>query len=136
MLKPMLYCVEREIVAGAILLDFAHRHRLDQAEIEAMIAVGKPGDPAFDAFYAGSVQRLTGQLYAMTGSRAEAEDDDPEDQRGDERRPSSLLVRSARRAFPTFEQPRQFVAAIRDIVACYAAAVGLFTMGILLRAWH
>jgi RNA polymerase sigma-70 factor (ECF subfamily) len=32
-------------------------------------------DPvAFDAFYSGSVQRLTGQLYAMTGSRAEAED--------------------------------------------------------------
>lgn len=32
-------------------------------------------DPvAFDAFYSGSVQRLTGQLYAITGSRAEAED--------------------------------------------------------------
>ena len=32
-------------------------------------------DPAaFDAFYSGSVQRVTGQLYAMTGSRAEAED--------------------------------------------------------------
>lgn len=32
-------------------------------------------DPSdFDAFYANSVCRLTGQLYAMTGSRAEAED--------------------------------------------------------------
>ncbi len=32
-------------------------------------------DPAtFDAFYSGSVRRVTGQLYAMTGSRAEAED--------------------------------------------------------------
>jgi RNA polymerase sigma-70 factor, ECF subfamily len=28
----------------------------------------------FDAFYAGSVRRLIGQLHAMTGSRAEAED--------------------------------------------------------------
>ena len=28
----------------------------------------------FDAFYAGSVQRVTSHLYAMTGSRAEAED--------------------------------------------------------------
>ena len=32
-------------------------------------------DPSdFDAFYANSVRRLTGQLYAMTGNRAEAED--------------------------------------------------------------
>jgi RNA polymerase sigma-70 factor (ECF subfamily) len=32
-------------------------------------------DPAdFDAFYAGSVRRLTSQMYAMTGSRTEAED--------------------------------------------------------------
>jgi RNA polymerase sigma-70 factor (ECF subfamily) len=32
-------------------------------------------DPSdFDAFYAGSVRRLTSQMYAMTGSRAEAED--------------------------------------------------------------
>jgi len=32
-------------------------------------------DPGtFDAFYSGSVRRVTGQLYAMTGSRAEAED--------------------------------------------------------------
>lgn len=28
----------------------------------------------FDAFYAGSVRRLVGQLYAMTGDRAEAQD--------------------------------------------------------------
>jgi 1,4-dihydroxy-2-naphthoate octaprenyltransferase len=47
-----------------------------------------------------------------------------------------LLVTSARRAFPTFEQPRHFVAAIRSIVGCYAVAVGLFIVGILLRAWH
>jgi 1,4-dihydroxy-2-naphthoate polyprenyltransferase len=46
-----------------------------------------------------------------------------------------LLVDSARRAFPTFEQPRQFVAAIRSIVACYGAAVTLFIVGLLLRAW-
>jgi len=32
-------------------------------------------DPGtFDAFYSGSVRRVTGQLYAMTGSRTEAED--------------------------------------------------------------
>ena len=45
-------------------------------------------------------------------------------------------VTSARRAFPTFEQPRHFVAAIRSIVGCYVVAVGLFIVGILLRAWH
>ncbi|WP_405865850.1 MULTISPECIES: SigE family RNA polymerase sigma factor [unclassified Streptomyces] len=32
-------------------------------------------DPSdFDMFYTGSVRRLTSQMYAMTGSRAEAED--------------------------------------------------------------
>jgi RNA polymerase sigma-70 factor (ECF subfamily) len=32
-------------------------------------------DPeTFDAFYAGSVRRVVGQLHAMTGNRAEAED--------------------------------------------------------------
>jgi RNA polymerase sigma-70 factor (ECF subfamily) len=31
-----------------------------------------PGN--FDAFYSSSVRRITGQLYAMTGSRVEAED--------------------------------------------------------------
>jgi 1,4-dihydroxy-2-naphthoate octaprenyltransferase len=33
------------------------------------------------------------------------------------------------------EHPRAFVAAIRDIVACYLVAVGLFTGGVLLQAW-
>ena len=46
-----------------------------------------------------------------------------------------LLIRSARRAFVSFEQPRQFVAAVRDIVACYLGAVGLFTGGVMLQAW-
>ena len=46
-----------------------------------------------------------------------------------------LLIRSGRRGFATFEHPRQFVAAIRDIVACYIVAVGLFTGGVLLWAW-
>lgn len=31
-------------------------------------------EQAFDAFYAGSVGRLIGQLYAMTGDRTEAQD--------------------------------------------------------------
>jgi 1,4-dihydroxy-2-naphthoate octaprenyltransferase len=44
-----------------------------------------------------------------------------------------LLVVSARRAFPTFEQPRQFVAAVRAIVACYVATVGLFVAGLFVR---
>lgn len=47
-----------------------------------------------------------------------------------------LLIRSARRAFVTFEQPRRFVAAIRDIVACYLVAAGLFVGGVLLQAWR
>ena len=42
----------------------------------------------------------------------------------------TLLVASARRAFPTFEQPRQFVAAVRAIVACYVVTVGLFVAGL------
>jgi 1,4-dihydroxy-2-naphthoate octaprenyltransferase len=46
-----------------------------------------------------------------------------------------LLVRSGRRALVTFEHPRRFVAAVRDIVACYLVAVGLFTCGVLLQAW-
>ena len=46
-----------------------------------------------------------------------------------------LLFRSGRIALRTFAHPRQFVAAIRDIVACYLVAVVLFTGGILLRAW-
>ena len=44
-----------------------------------------------------------------------------------------LLVVSARRAFPTFEQPRQFVAAVRAIVACYVVTVGLFVAGLFVH---
>jgi len=44
-----------------------------------------------------------------------------------------LLIASARRATGTFEQPRQFLPAIRSIVACYAVAVGLFMLGLFLR---
>jgi 1,4-dihydroxy-2-naphthoate octaprenyltransferase len=47
-----------------------------------------------------------------------------------------LLVQSARRAAHTFETPRQFVPAIRSIVACYLVAVALFTLGVLLQAWR
>ena len=43
-----------------------------------------------------------------------------------------LLVRSARAAVHTYESPRKFVPAIRAIVACYALAVVLFTVGIVL----
>jgi 1,4-dihydroxy-2-naphthoate octaprenyltransferase len=46
-----------------------------------------------------------------------------------------LLVASARHAFATFERPRQFVAAIRSLVACYVVAVVLFGAGILLYSW-
>jgi len=42
-----------------------------------------------------------------------------------------LLVASARRAQGTYTRPRQFVPAIRSIVACYAAAVALFILGVL-----
>ena len=44
-----------------------------------------------------------------------------------------FLVASARRAATTYEQPRQFVAAIRSIVLCYVVAVLLFTFGILVH---
>ena len=47
-----------------------------------------------------------------------------------------LLIASARRASDTFETPRLFVPAIRSIVTCYLVAVMLFTLGILLHAWH
>jgi 1,4-dihydroxy-2-naphthoate octaprenyltransferase len=46
-----------------------------------------------------------------------------------------LLLRSARSAIHTYESPRQFVPAIRSIVACYLVAVSLFTVGILAHAW-
>lgn len=47
-----------------------------------------------------------------------------------------LLVASGRRAFPNYERPRQFVAAIRSIVRCYVVAVALFTGGLLLAGWR
>jgi len=46
-----------------------------------------------------------------------------------------LLVASARRARATYETPREFVPAIRSIVACYVAAVTLFTTAIALQGW-
>lgn len=42
----------------------------------------------------------------------------------------ALLAVSARRAARTFEHPRQFVAAIRSIVACYVVTTGLFIAGL------
>jgi 1,4-dihydroxy-2-naphthoate octaprenyltransferase len=44
-----------------------------------------------------------------------------------------LLVRSGQRALATFEQPRQFVAAVRDMIGCYLVAAGLFTAGVVIR---
>ena len=44
-----------------------------------------------------------------------------------------LLVASAWRARHTYTTPRTFVPAIRAIVACYAAGVLLFTLGIVVR---
>ncbi|HSS69167.1 MAG TPA: prenyltransferase [Casimicrobiaceae bacterium] len=46
-----------------------------------------------------------------------------------------LLITSARRARATYETPREFVPAIRSIVACYVAAVTLFTAAIALQGW-
>jgi 1,4-dihydroxy-2-naphthoate octaprenyltransferase len=43
------------------------------------------------------------------------------------------LVASARIALRTFESPRQFVPAIRAVVACYLVAVTLFGAGLLAR---
>jgi 1,4-dihydroxy-2-naphthoate octaprenyltransferase len=45
-----------------------------------------------------------------------------------------LLWTSARRARASYDKPRQFVAAVRSIVGCYALAVVLFTLGILTQA--
>jgi 1,4-dihydroxy-2-naphthoate octaprenyltransferase len=42
-----------------------------------------------------------------------------------------LLVASAMRARGTYTKPRLFVPAIRAIVACYAATVVLFTLGVV-----
>jgi len=46
-----------------------------------------------------------------------------------------LLVGSGRAALVSYETPRAFVPAVRRIVACYLVAVGLFTLGVLVRAW-
>ena len=46
-----------------------------------------------------------------------------------------LLVASARRARGTCQTPRQFLPAIRSIVACYALAVALFTGGVFLHGF-
>lgn len=46
-----------------------------------------------------------------------------------------LLVASGRLALSTYETPRAFVPAVRNIVACYLAAVLLFTAGLLVQAW-
>jgi 1,4-dihydroxy-2-naphthoate octaprenyltransferase len=46
-----------------------------------------------------------------------------------------LLVASGRCALRTYEAPRQFVPAIRSVVACYLVAVSLFTVGVLASAW-
>jgi 1,4-dihydroxy-2-naphthoate octaprenyltransferase len=45
-----------------------------------------------------------------------------------------LLVASAHRAMGAYEQPRRFVAAIRPLVACYVAGVGLLIVGLLVGA--
>jgi hypothetical protein len=45
-----------------------------------------------------------------------------------------LLVASGRSALRTYETPREFVPAVRSIVACYMVAVLLFTGGIVLHA--
>jgi len=46
-----------------------------------------------------------------------------------------LLVTSGRSALRTYETPREFVPAVRSIVACYMVAVLLFTGGIVLHAF-
>ena len=46
-----------------------------------------------------------------------------------------LLVKSARNAVLTYERPRDFIGAIRSVVACYVVAVTLFTAGVLASAW-
>jgi 1,4-dihydroxy-2-naphthoate octaprenyltransferase len=44
-----------------------------------------------------------------------------------------LLVQSARVGVRTYESPRQFVPAIRAVVACYLVAVALFSVGLVWR---
>jgi 1,4-dihydroxy-2-naphthoate octaprenyltransferase len=45
-----------------------------------------------------------------------------------------LLVSSARTALRTYEAPREFVPAIRSVVACYLVAVALFGAGVLVSS--
>ena len=42
-----------------------------------------------------------------------------------------LLVASGRCAVHTYESPREFIPAVRNIVSCYMVAVLLFTCGVL-----
>lgn len=44
-----------------------------------------------------------------------------------------LLISSARTAVRTYEAPRQFVPAIRAVVGCYAVAVTLFGVGLMVQ---
>ena len=46
-----------------------------------------------------------------------------------------LLVASARRGAATCERPREFVGAIRSIVACFVVGAGHFTAGVLAGGW-
>ena len=46
-----------------------------------------------------------------------------------------LLVASGRRARDTYEKPREFVPAVRSIVACYVVAVTLFSVAIAIQPW-
>lgn len=53
--------------------------RRDPRQVDPATTTGEQGgramdDAAFDAFYAAQVRRLVGQLYAMTGNLAEAQD--------------------------------------------------------------
>jgi 1,4-dihydroxy-2-naphthoate octaprenyltransferase len=47
-----------------------------------------------------------------------------------------LLVASGRSALRSYETPRAFVPAVRNIVTCYLVAVLLFTGGVLMQAWR
>jgi 1,4-dihydroxy-2-naphthoate polyprenyltransferase len=46
-----------------------------------------------------------------------------------------LLVKSARNARFTYERPRDFIPAVRSVVACYVVAVTLFVAGVMSHAW-
>ncbi len=46
-----------------------------------------------------------------------------------------MLVASARCAVRTYDSPRQFVPAIRNMVTCYLVAVTVFTLAILAQEW-